>query len=668
MQFLSRKAFAFSIILITSCSFCPGQETRQAWPGPKGVFLFTGNQIPSGMPLSACLVERSDAAGKWVKVEEVKLPATFQQFMEKINESKKLFPDQPLPVQSKLEILYKKAQLTGTVDSLSGWKNYPVRMALGVMCYDDKVIKGTFRYRITQLDSGHKEIASVITNEVTMPHKAVFDSIRISESSRTAKINYIKWFSAGENPAPLFQPFKYENGKSVSISGWTGRTKVNDTTYYSFTDSVAGPVSAEQYFIIPYDPFGNAGSSSEILKVSPDLFSRTKITRVKASRIPDRYGIKVSWYCNTVGEISKLSLFRSESKEQGYTEYAILQPGDTVYYDVKGWPGHTYYYFLRAYDSTGKRFITSDKASFKAELPRKPKTPQLTAKGVRGGVEVTATSSDDLSEGIRIFRSELPSGKPVAISELLLLPADRKVVFTDTSENLSGRMTYAYQARSETKGAGVSDLSENAVARPFIDTPPADPAFVRAGVKDNVIDLIWQDVRQADTSISAFIVTRKEISPSAGASGKASQASKSETTRLETNTMRDSLTRRGYSYSFTIKAVDKLNRQSPGSCRLIISLAANNPIPPDYIRAKRSYKLQPLVLIEWADVMFDGFSQFKLFKQFAGEEPQLIATLKPGTTRYTDKLESGKPVASYFIKTVHSSGAESLPSEKAKLE
>ena len=668
MQSISLKVFAFSIIILASCSTSYAQETKQAWPGPKGVFLFTGNSIPSGTQLSAYLVERSDASGNWVKVEEVKLPGTFQLFMDKVNQSKAFFPDQPLPAQSKMEALYKKAQLTGTVDSLSGWKNYPVRMALGVMCYDDKVIKGTFRYRITQLDSGHKEIASVITNEVKMPYKAVFDSIRISESSRTAKINYIKWFSAGENPAPLFQPFKYENGKSVSISGWTGRTKVNDTTYYSFTDSVAGPVSAEQYFIIPYDPFGNAGSSSEILKVSPDLFSRTKITRVKASRIPDRYGIKVSWYCNTMGEISKLSLFRSESKEQGYSEYAILQPGDTVYYDVKGWPGHTYHYFLKAYDSTGRRFITSDKASFKAELPRKPKTPQLTAKGVRGGVEVTATSSDDLAEGIRIFRCELPSGKPVAISELLLFSADRKVVFTDTSENLSGRMTYAYQARSETKGLGVSELSEKAEARPLIDTPPADPAFVRAGVKDNVIDLIWQDVRQSDTSISAFVVTRKEISPSTGALGKEGQVAKTGNIRLEANTMRDSLTSSGYSYSYTIYAVDKLNRQSPGGCRLIISLAANNPIPPDYIRAKRSDKLQPLVLIEWADVMFDGFSQYKLFKQFVGEEPQLIATLKPGTTRYSAKLESGKPVASYFIKTVHSSGAESIPSKKAKPE
>jgi len=668
MQSISLKVFAFSIIILASCSTSYAQETKQAWPGPKGVFLFTGNSIPSGTQLSAYLVERSDASGNWVKVEEVKLPGTFQLFMDKVNQSKAFFPDQPLPAQSKMEALYKKAQLTGTVDSLSGWKNYPVRLALGVMCYDDKVVNGTFRYRITQLDAGHKEIASVITNEVTMPHKAVFDSIRISESSRTAKLNYIKWFSAGGNPAPLFQPFKYENGKSLSISGWTGRTKVNDTTYYSFTDSVAGPLNAEQYFIIPYDPFGNAGISSEILKISPDLFSRTKITRVKAGRIPDRYGIKVSWYCNTTGEINKLSLFRSESKDQGYAEYTSLQPGDTVYYDVKGWPGHTYYYYLKAYDSTGRRFITSDKASFKAELPRKPKTPQLTAKGARGGVEVTVTIDDDLAEGVRIFRSEPPSGQPVAISGLLPLPADRKVVFTDTSENLSGRMTYAYQARNETKGAGVSELSEKAEARPLIDTPPADPAFVRAGVKDNVIDLIWQDARQADTSISTFVVTRKEISPSAGTSGKASQASKSENFRLETNSMRDSLTKSGYSYSYTIKAVDKLNRESAGNCRLIISLAANNPIPPDYIRAKRSGKLQPLVVIEWADVMFDGFSQFTLFKQFAGEEPQLIATLKPGTTRYTDKLESGKPVAGYFIKTVHSSGAESIPSEKVKPE
>ncbi len=635
---------------------------------PKGVFLFTGNQIPTGSPLAAYLVERSDASGNWVKVEEIKLPVTFQLFMDKVNESKKLFPDQPLPIQAKLEILYKRAQLTGTVDSLSGWKNYPVRMALGVMCYDDKVIKGTFKYRITQLDGEGKGMTTEVTNDVTMPHKAVFDSIRISESSRTAKLNYIKWFSAGENPAPLFQPFRFEDGKSVSISGWTGRTKVNDTTYYSYTDSTAGPLKAEQYFIIPYDPFGNAGTSSEILKISPDLFSRTRITGVKAGRIPDRYGIKVSWQYNTIGEIKRLSLYRSETKDHGYSEYARLQPADTVYYDVKGWPGHTYYYYLKAYDTTGRRFFTSDKAWYKSELPRKPKTPSLNAKAIKGGVEVAVTIDDDLAEGVRIFRSELPSGQPVAISGLLPFTADRKVTYTDTSEMLSGRIIYAYQARSETKGTGVSELSEKANARPLIDTPPADPAFVRASVKNDVIDLIWQDVRQADTSISAFVVTRKEISPSAGASGNINKLVKAENFRLESNIMRDSLTKSGYSYSYTINAVDRLNRQSPGSCRLIISLASNNPIPPDYIRAIRSGKMQPLVVIEWADVMFDGFSQFKLFKQVGSEEPQLIANLKPGTTRYADKLESGKAAPYYFIKTVHTSGAESIPSEKAKPE
>jgi fibronectin type 3 domain-containing protein len=658
MRLSSIKASAFIIILLASCSLSLAQETKQAWPGPKGVFLFTGSQIPTGNPLSAYLVERSDASDNWVKVGEVKLPATFQQFMDKVNQTKDIFPSQPLPSQAKLEALYLRAQQTGTVDSLNGWKNYPVRMALGVMAYDAKATNGNFKYRITRLDAARIETSPLITNEVTMPHTAIFDSIRISESSRTLKLNYIKWYSAGENPAPLFQPFRFDNGKSVPISGWTGKTKVNDTTYYSFTDSTGGPINAEQYFIVPYDPFGNAGVSSEILKVSSDMFTRTRITRVKAGRVPDRYGIKVSWYCNTVGEIQNLSLFRSESKDQGFREYAKISPGDTIYYDVNAWPGHTYYYFLKAYDNTGKRFFTSDKAWFKVDLPKKPEKPQVSVKGISGGVEVTVNVDDGLSDGVRIFRSDGISGQPVVISGLLPVNGEKKVVFTDTSEMLSGRIVYSYQARSESKNSGVSELSEKATATPLIDTPPADPAFVRASVKENVINLIWQDVRQADTSITAYLVTRNEI-------GK---TTKTERFRIEVNTMRDSLTRSGNAYSYVINAIDRNGRQSPGSCRLIISLAANNPIPPDYIKAKKTNKLRPLTVIEWADVMFDGFSLFRLYRQAASEEPQLIATLKPGTTRYTDMTGTEKTAVSYFIKTVHTSGAESLPSEKAKPE
>lgn len=654
MQSVFYKVFIFSIILLASVCRANAQDTPQAWPGPKGIFLFTGTGIPAGSPLASYLVERLDASGNWVKVEEVKLPPTFRQFIDKVNQSKTLFPDQPLPAQAKLELLYNRAQQTGTVDSLNGWKNYPVRMALGVMCYDAVASKGVNKYRITQVASGGVSMGTFITNEVVMPYKAVFDSIQVDESSRTSKLNYIRWFSVGKKPASLYQPFRYEDGKSVSISGWTGRTTVNDTSYYTFTDSVAGPIKAEQYFIVPFDPFGNAGTSSEILKVAPDAFTRTKISGIKAGRNPDRYGIRISWRCNSPGQLGKIILYRSESKEQGFKEYSAIQPADTVYLDTQAWPGRTYHYYLKAYDSTGKRFITSDKTWFKAELPKKPAVPSATALGINNGVELTITVDDPKTDGIRIFRNDGINESLTAISDFIPLNGVQVIKYADTSKTLSGRVSYTYQVRSETKGAGVSDLSGKIYARPLKNTPPADPAFIRGSVSDNRIRLIWQDVQASDTAVTGYLLVRKEDKRAA------------EQFSLHLNSWTDSLVAVGKAYSYSVVSLDTKGLKSPGNCRLIVSLVANNPIPPDFIKAGQSSGNQPLTMIEWADVMFEGFIRYNLYRQAAGEEAKLIATLKPGTTRYTDKPERGDVSYTYFITTVHSSGSESSPSEKVK--
>ncbi|HOW31535.1 MAG TPA: hypothetical protein PLP88_08210, partial [Bacteroidales bacterium] len=291
-----------------------------------------------------------------------------------------------------------------------------------------------------------------------------------------------------------------------------------------------------------------------------------------------------------------------------------------------------------------------------AELPKKPAVPQVNVSSMSSGVEVIITVPEGETEGVRIFRSAGTNGQPVAISSLLPVNGEKSIRFADTSSNLSGRTIYAYQARCELKGAGVSDLSEKALIRPSINTPPADPAFIRGAVNNNRINLIWQNTLQSDTTLTGYLVSRRE------------GALPAKTINTGLNSWSDSLVRPGETYSYTINSIDNQGYMSPGACRLVVSLALNNPVPPDYIKAKRTFVNQYFTVIEWADVMFDGFTQFNLYRQAKGEEPVLIANLKPGNTRYTDKPEGENSLFRYFITTVHSSGAESLPSEKVMPE
>ncbi|HOW30893.1 MAG TPA: hypothetical protein PLP88_04945, partial [Bacteroidales bacterium] len=100
MRYSIMKKLALVALFLASQNILSAQENLKAWPGPKGVFLFTGNAIATGKPLSSYLIERSDSNNNWVKVEELKLPATSQEFLDKVNLSKSLFPDQPLPMQA----------------------------------------------------------------------------------------------------------------------------------------------------------------------------------------------------------------------------------------------------------------------------------------------------------------------------------------------------------------------------------------------------------------------------------------------------------------------------------------------------------------------------------------------------------------------------------------
>ncbi|HNX43151.1 MAG TPA: hypothetical protein PLJ84_03380 [Bacteroidales bacterium] len=665
MRTLIIKLFSVAVILMAVNNRISAQQQDMAWPGPKGVFIFTGDKIPTGQVIYAYQVERTGPDSVWVKIGVLRTPATFQQFLDKVNDTKKIFPDQPLPASAKLEQLFKKALATGTVDSLTGWKNYPVRMALGVMYYDDHAVNGKFRYRISEVDTARKVVSSVITNAVSMPHTAKFDPIMVDESSRTAHLNYIRWYSAGNNPAPLFQPFRFENGKNIAISGWTSRNSVNDTSYYTFTDSVPGAIKAEQFFIVPFDPFGNAGAASEILKTGPDRFTNSKINKVKAGRIPDKYGIRVSWFYNAPKQIKNFIIYRSENKDKGFREYTRVPSADTVYCDVNAWPGHTYYYYLKAYDTTGKRFITSEKAWYTASLASKPGAPKVTAEAVKGGVKLTVDVNDDKADGVRIFRNDGLSEQMIAITQLIPLNGKQTIEYTDSSENLSGRHNYCYQVRSEAKDAGVSELSEKATAKPLINTPPADPAFIRGSVADNKINLLWQEAGSADSSITGYKLTRREMKNFPD-NGQAEGHISSSPVTVGINTWSDTLTKPGYIYSYIVQSRDKEEMMSPGAARIIISLAKDSPIPPDYIKAKEIWIGKPAIMIEWAEVMYEGFTQIKLFRQSENKEAELIATLKPGNTHYVDKIEGKPETYSYFIKTVHSSGTESKPSATAK--
>lgn len=647
-----------SILIAIIAVFIPlasdAQTTQVARPGPQGIFIFPGSFIPCGTVISSYKIERRSADSIWKPLYELKTPASLNGFLSAVDKAKLLLPSQPLPSQQKLQSIYEKAKATGSMDSLRGTiLHYPVKMALGLIYHDSSAKKGSYQYRVSALDKAKKALQPIESDWISMPFKAVFDEVQLVESSRNDKSVTIKWKSAGNNASPLFMVHTVEAGKPANASGITGRYTVNDTTYYTFRDSIK-PALAEkelQYYMVPFDLLGNAGKPSRVVAITSDDFSKASFRSLKITKLSDRFGNLVNWSFTQKGSLQSFAIYRSEEEGKGFIQLATVPAGDSVYTDERIKPEKNYYYFVQANASHGSRYKQSNKVLASAFSMRKLLAPVIGGiKQIPAGIEITVDSIDVQATGIRIFRK---CGDEIftAASDFIAVNGSHAVFIDQLTPK--GSVNCQYTVRAEKPGYGISDLSgEVSLYKVMISNPSA----LRAAMEGTEISLLWADVKKTDSLVKGYIVSRRTEGASAGETQPFIQLSPSTESYIS-NYFLDRTAVEGSVYTYRIQSAgSEPTVVSPGS--LITVTLQKNPLPPVEFVSEETKGGNRL---SWVPLVYEGIQTYRIYKAEEGASPQLLITLPATVNEYLDKRIPGSGPCKYYITSANAAGTESSP-------
>ena len=656
---------SFIIYFLLAPAWLTAQTANTAQPGPRGIFLTLGKTIPNGKSTLSYRIEKKVKDGAWMPLAEVKFPVTYSAFKSRLEKARVVLPAQPFPSEPKLKAMYDKAAESPRIDSLGKRIQIPVRLALGVIYYDADVQNdNVYQYRVTETSSTATPSEPVVSNSVAIPFTAKFDDILLAETSRDENSAYIRWRSAGTNPAPLFMVFRIEDKKPVAASGLTGHYSMNDTTYYTFQDSLGTLKAARelQYFLAPYDLLGNPGKQSQTAVITRDNFIKAFFMLVNISKLTERTGNRISWHFSDPVTSRSIELYRSENPDIGFQKVASLTPADTVYADEMIHPDRGYYYYIQANSRNGNRFKQSDKIYTPPCMPVKPQPPLLkSATTAPGGVKLLIEVTEAQVGGVRIFRNDGVSGSQSVVSGLIPKTTASQITFIDSSSSLSGRRTYTYAARTESTGNIVSDLSNTLTARPGLSLLPQAPSFFKAFIEGNTVKLYWEDMRQSDTGIAGYVVFRR-IETAGQALANPFSPISGEKNLVPANSFTDSTLLTGNVYTYAIQAVDTENKRSTEKSMATVSMLGNSPAAPVGISVKNT---RNGIQVEWIQLSYKDLRSFKLYRYQKGQAPTLLSTLPATATNAADPSALKGQQYYYFLTTLNSAGKESGHSEEA---
>jgi hypothetical protein len=362
----------------------------------------------------------------------------------------------------------------------------------------------------------------------------------------------------GKNPAPLFMVYKNKYDLPVVARGTISRYNMNDTSFYVYTDSVLVTESGRelQYFVVPFDQYGNAGSHSQVYLVPLDGFNKGEFLINQVEFVPTLSGVRIAWKFSKPNLLKSVELYKSETATIGFSKVADISPADTVFIDKLIWPERTYFYYVQVISNDNKR--TRQSKILNVTIPGIGMPDQLTPPALRkveminGKPRLVIEINDPIATHVRIYR-----GIPGGLKDLpLMCEVNRKkmISFSDSTYDVKTMNGFVYAVRNEKQGARVSKLSEELI--PEIDATPGEIEFFVAFPNGNRVELHWDDIIKKENKYNSYTLARK-----LGASN-----SRSPLTVLAENLKEgyfiDTIAVEGNQYTYELRVLDKAGNGS----------------------------------------------------------------------------------------------------------
>lgn len=651
------KIIFLIIVLSFSIKIFGQQEYPVAIGGSFGIFIDLSNQKGD------FIIERAETSSKnWIEIDRTTSPLTAEEFLNRLQGLQSMFSDYSFPNEKQGNQIWNIWQRTNRVDSIPYWGNMPaIKIALGTMFLDTSATLHTeYQYRISTADNIQSK---EFTNPVYFPKSFYNDDISyFSSSAETDKI-FLEFRTTGENFPAAFRVFRRDNGKGnfERINPINGFNVNNDTLSLFVIDNSVTAYNFYNYFVLPLDLFGNEGTPSDTIFIGAYNFSSIPLPQnVKVESDDSSDTFRLSWILPNPEAVVSIRIFRSEIFDSGFVQIAEVSPQINHYVDLMVEPMKRYYYYFQLTGPVGEVSpATARIGGFHQSIVEPVPPVNIKAESLSNGVKLQWENSEDFIGGFWVYRSDGFSDSLALISNLI---KEEKpfTVFVDTSEELSGKLTYNYSIRSSSTSHVLSNFSDTLAIRPEIETIPPTPTGLSAFLQDdNSVRIIWDDMTETENSVGYYLIFRRTIDPSKKDTSDFQPLIDSVLSSDE-NSFVDSTAEAGKFYAYAVISVDLFGGQSSVSIPVSLDFPMTNPQTPGGLRVTRD---KDGVIIKWDAMNQEDITEYKVYRQQRDKEKDFLGSVKKGKPlQLIDRGVNKGELYFYSVTTVDKNQQESSSS------
>lgn len=623
----------------------------------KGIWIYLGNVIPKGF--SYTIERKLQNTNRYETIGKTSMAKSLAE-MESLNQQwASSFEKLDQLTKKEIQATWNYLQKNKTTDSLRS-DNLPVMHLLaGTSFLDTKVQNNqTYIYRVSNYDENGNLKGTQETPPASWPITPKMPDIRFSHSRYADGKMILEWRLKELKDLAHFNIYRSVSGKNEfsKIKADKGFYNQDDSLVLLAIDTIGRQPAWYDYEIEPVDIYGNAGTTAGFCSGGnlADYYA-PPVSKLRAEGLKENHAIKLSWKYENKKYLNGISIMRSNNYDSGYQRIATVEATDTSYTDIVPIAGENYYYYLLLHSAENEAIPTAKVFAYYYSQSAKPEPPRgIAAETIQKGVRIHWEYDNPYITGFYVFRNAGSNENFVQVSGLL--PAEGGLYsYTDTSKNLQPGEVYLYAVRSINDMNQLSDLSDTVSAYPGTPKKLSSPEGLRFRTDNNVITLIWDDLRPVESDLLGYSVYKK------AAAEKDFRLLQQGVLSSEKNFFIDSAVSAGIQYEYAVSARDYFGNESPLSKPVKIMTSEDLPPVPSGISILTSANT---ALVRWGQLSGEDL-KIKIYRTEQGQnQPILLGTVNSEDEEFADSTVKSGKLYFYQLSTLNNKNKESSLSEK----
>jgi hypothetical protein len=667
MKIIKTAALLFLQMNIGSLMLSAQTTAEIANGSPKGIFVITGMKVVSKANPVENIVgyrieRRKGETGSWSVLAQVSGPEKQSDFEIRLKTWCNRLPEWADYNKIPAADLFKKLVKTGRIDSLKIWGQLlPVRLSAGTM-YLDSTIKDTlfYQYRISAILTTGDPKPLYISGLIRKDNKTNYGKLTLVNRLVTDRDVTLIWKQDPGYKPVFYRVFRKGENQPVfsRLSPVVVRYSRGDTAFIMINDTLVTKGKVFSYYIEPVDYYGKTGKSSGAVRTGIYNFGSIRPPQnILTEPVLPAGGIRLGWKFDQPREIQSLLVFKSTNYDTGFVLVKKIAPSDTTYTDQAVEPMKKYFYYLVMEGHFGEESEPGVRVFGIAENRVTPQAPDIVKiEGVKNGARLEIALFNPDIKGVRIYR-KLKNQAEFTLVSALIEYAGKPVVFTDTSRGYNGYTWLSYTVQAENSSYALSPFSDTLSVYPLSESLPTAPDNLALTIDQGRVHMLWDDIAGVNPNVLGYRVYRRRLQADVKTQS-ALELLSSTFLKPERNYFTDSLVAEGNTYEYQVKSVDFYSKESKAGPVARITIPKEKAVAPSGMKLIVS---DEGVLIEWEEPVLEGVLSYKLYRYQRGGKPAALATLNPGTAKFTDKTVKKGQLYFYYLTSMLKNGIESNP-------